>query len=195
MAESEENSPETTGNKQQYNPVSLDENIEREPVYYYSREHRLSRASAAVRELNDSTSGKMSLTKRLFGTRSNAMLFIMIIIIFVMLNFVSKYTQTNTGVNLGGNTVKLTIQKEEELSILDIVKQRAKTGNAFMGEVEIAVSPVKNKSETPLVFFHRIIFSPADNESFQILLPFNENEFILLLKTADEQKSVKLNAK
>jgi len=190
--------------KEKYTLVTLDENIEREPVYYYSREHRLSRASAAVRDLNESKSGKMSLAKRLFGSRSNAMLFIMIIITFVMLNFVSRYTQASTGVKLGGNTVKLTIQKEEETPILDIVKQRAKTDNVFVGEVEIAVSPVKvksksnlNEGETPPFFYHRIYFTQADNERFQISLPFDidESEFILLLKTADEQKSAKLNAK
>jgi len=190
--------------KKKYTLVTLDENIEREPVYYYSREHRLSRASAAVRDLNDSKSGKMSMAKRLFGSRSNAMLFIMIIITFVMLNFVSKYTQAKTSVKLGGNTVELAIQREEGMPILDIIKQRAKTGNAFMGEVEIAVSPIKVKSksnleegETPPVFFHRIYFTQADYDNFQISLPFDidENEFILLLKTTDEHKSVKLKTK
>jgi len=185
-------------NEKRYILTSLDENIEREPEYYYSRERRLSRASSAVRELYDSKSGKISVVKRLFGNRNNAMLFIMIIITFAILNFVSKNTKTNTAVKLGGNTVTIAILREEETLILDITKQSPKTGAAYTGEVEIAVSPAKvNKSETPPVFFHRVYFTTAGYDSFLISLPFDvsENEFILLLKTADEQKSVKLGAK
>jgi hypothetical protein len=198
MAEDEKDFPDSIGNKQRYSPVSLDENIEREPVFYYSREHRLSRASSRVKDLYDSKYGKMGVAKRLFGNRSNAMLFIMIIITFVMLSFVSRYTQAKTSVKLGGNTVELAIQREDEVPILDITKQSAKTGNAFIGEVEIAVSPViqnLNEGETPPFFYHRIIFTTAAYENFQITLPFDGNEFILLLKTAYEQKSVKINAK
>jgi len=192
--------------KKKYTPVSLDENIEQEPVFYYSREHRLERASQRVRELNSGEFGKMSMTKRLFGSRGNVMTFIMVVITFFMLNFVSKYSRATTDVKLGGNTVTMAILKEEDTLILDISKQGPKTGVTYSGEVEIAVSPTKVKSkvksesnggETPPVFFHRVYFSQAGYENYQILLPFesNENEFILLLITADEQKSVKLRAK
>jgi len=194
MAEEEK----TTNNQKRYSLASLDENIEREPVYYYSREHRLSKASSAVKDLYDSKSGKMSVAKRIFGARGNVMTFVLIIISCLMISFVSKYSRAMTDVKLGGNTVTMAIQREEGMPILDITKQSAKTGNAFTGEVDIAVSPIMpnlNESETPPLFFHRFIFSTAYNESFQILLPFDGNEFILLLKTADEQKSVKLKAK
>jgi hypothetical protein len=194
MDENEKNA----NNKQRYSLISLDENIEREPEYYYSREHRLARASSAVQDLNDNKPAKKSFVKNLFGSRGNAVLFIMIIISCFMLSFVSRYTQSKADLNLGGNAVKLSIQMEEGMPILGIIKQNAKTGKPFIGEVEIAVSPVLpnlNKGETPPLFFHRIIFSHAENESFQILLPFDENEFILLLKTPGEQKSVKLRAK
>jgi len=195
---------QNANNGKRYSPVSLDDNIERVPVYYYSREHRLSRASSAVRELNDSKSGKMSVVKRLFGTRGNVMTFILIIISCLMISFVSKYSRAMTNVKLGGNTVTMAILNEEEAQILDIVKQGPKTGVAYSGEVEIAVSPAKVKSESklneneiPPVFFHRVYFTRAGYESFQISLPFDidKNDFILLLKTADEQKSVKLRAK
>jgi len=188
--------------KKKYTPVSLDENIEREPVFYYSREHRLERASPRVRELNSGEFGKMSATKRIFGSRGNVMTFALIIITFFMLSFVSKYSQANTNVKLGGNTVTMAILKEEGALILEISKQSPKTGVAYAGEVEIAMSPVKSKSkidegETPPVFYHRVYFAQAGYDSFMISLPFDidKNEFILLLKTANEQKSVKLRAK
>ena len=200
MAEDKQNA----NNEKRYSLASLDENIEREPVYYYSREHRLSRASSAVRDLYDSKSVKMGVAKRLFGNRSNAMIFIMVIITFAMLNFLSRYTQAKTSVKLGGNTVTMAILKYEDAQILEIVKQGPRTGVAYSGEIEIAMSPAKvkpesklNEGETPPVFFHSVYFTQAGYDSFQISLPFdiNENEFILLLKTADEQKSVKLRAK
>jgi len=183
--------------KKKYTLVIPDENIEKEPVFYYSREHRLSRASPRVRELNDSKFGKMSVSKRLFGNRGNVMTFIMIIISCLMLSFVSKYMQVKTDVKLGGNTVTMTILKEENTLIMDIAKQGPKTGAAYSGEVDIAVSPLKVKGETPPVFYHRIYFSQAAYDNFQISLPFDidESEFILLLGTVDEQKSVKLRAK
>jgi len=190
--------------KKKYTPVSLDENIEQEPVFYYSREHRLERASPRVRELNSGEFGKMSVTKRIFGSRGNVMTFIMVIITFFMLSFVSKYSQAKANVKLGGNTVTMAILKEGEALILEITKQSPKTGVAYSGEVQIAVSPTIVKSEsklngdvTPPVFFHRVYFSQAGYDNFQISLPFdiNENEFIFLLGTADEHKSVKLRAK
>jgi hypothetical protein len=183
-----------------YTLVRMDENIEREPVFYYSREHRLSRASPSVRELNDSKFGKMSTAKRLFGSRGNVMTFALIVISCIMISFLSKYSQAKTNVKLGGNTVVMTILKEEETLIMDITKQGPKTGAAYAGDVEIAVSPVMsklNQGETPPVFYHRVYFSQAGYENFQISLPFDidESVFILLLITANEQKSVKLRAK
>jgi len=178
----------------------MDENIEREPVFYYSREHRLSRASPRVRELNDSKFGKMSVAKRLFGSRGNVMTFALIVISCIMISFFSRYSQLKTNVKLGGNTVVMTILKEKETLIMDIAKQGPKTGVAYAGDVEIAVSPVMsklNQGETPPVFYHRVYFSQAGYETFQISLPFDidESVFILLLVTADEQKSVKLRTK
>jgi hypothetical protein len=186
--------------KKKYSLVSLDENIEREPEFYYSREHRLDKASSAVRGLYDNNSIKKSTAKNLFGSRGNVMLFIMIIITCLMLSFFSRYLQTSADVKLGGNTVKMSILKEEDVLILDIIKQGPETGNAYAGEVEIAVSPVVskfNEGETPPVFFHRFVFNPAGYESFQILLPFGiaEKNFLILLRTSEEQKSLKLSVK
>jgi len=185
--------------KKKYTLVSMDENVEKEPEFYYSREHRLSRASPRVRELNSKTS-KMSVAKRIFGSRGNLMTFVLIIITCLMLTFVSKYSRAATELKFGGNTVTTTILKEGDALIMDITKQGPKTGAAYSGEVEIAVSPVISKSsvgETPLVFYHRVYFTQAGYDNFQISLPFDnvEKEFILLLRTTNEQKSVKLRVK
>jgi len=180
--------------KKKYTLATLDENVEKEPVFYYSREHRLERASAAVRELYDDTPKKRSIIKNIFGSRGNVMTFIMIVITCFMLSYVSKYSQAGKDVKLGGNTVTMAVLKEDDVLILDIAKQSPNKGLAYTGEVEIAISPV---GETQPVFFHRVVFNHAGYENFQISLPFDtaEKEFILLLRTADEQKSVKLKVK
>jgi hypothetical protein len=119
-----------------------------------------------------------------------------------MLTFVSKYSQASANLKLGGNTVKMAILKEEEALILDIVKQSPASGVFYSGEVEIAVSPVMSKlseEETPPIFLHRVAFYSAGYESFQISLPFaviaGKNDFLVLLKTPEEQKTLKLSAK
>jgi hypothetical protein len=94
----------------------------------------------------------------------------------------------------------MTMLKEEEMLILDIIKQSPETGKAYTGDVEIAVSPVMSKlqeGETPPLFFHRVTFNPAGYEDFQILLPFSIDGkgFLVLLRTSEEQKSIKLSAK
>jgi uncharacterized membrane protein YwzB len=202
MNENEKISSETIVNKKKYTMVSMDENIEREPEFYYSREHRLDRASAAVRDLNNDKPVKASVAKNLFGSRGNVMIFIMIIITCLMLSFFSRYLQTSADVKLGGNTVKMSILKEEGVLILDVIKQSPASGIVYAGEVEIAVSPVMpklNEGETPPVFFHRVVFNPAGYESFQILLPFDfdvvKNDFLVLLGTPEEQKALKLSAR
>jgi hypothetical protein len=99
---------------------------------------------------------------------------------------------------LGGNTVKMTIQKEEEILVLDIIKQNPETAKAYSGEVEITVSPVVSnlsEGEMPPIFFHRVVFNPVACENYQISLPFDEKDFLILLRTSDEYKSVKLSAK
>jgi hypothetical protein len=194
------NDNEESNKKNGYSPAGPDENVEREPVFYYSREHRLDRASTAVRDLNENKPVKKSVAKNLFGSRSNVMVFIMMIITCVILSFVSKYSQASKNAKLGGNTVIMTILKEEEMLILDIIKQSPETGKAYAGDVEIAVSPVMSKlqeGETPPLFFHRVTFSYTGYEDFQILLPFSidEKDFLVLLRTSEEQKSVKLSAR
>lgn len=177
--------------------MAEDKNPERDPVYYYSREHRLNRASPAVRALNDGKPIKPSLKRTLFGSRGNIMVFASIVAICFMLNMVSRISNRDSGVKLGGNTVALTILREEGIAVLTIIKNVPKGGEAYTGEVDIAVSPVmpKSKAEEIPVFSHRIFFNPVDAETFSVALPFEKNDFVALLSTGDERKSIKLKAR
>ena len=181
-----------------------DDDVERDIVYHYSREHRLSRASETVRALNEGGGTRPSLTKTLFGTRGNVFLFGSILMICAMLIFSSRFSGGERKIKLGGNTVALTILMEDGIFILDMVKNAPKSGEAYTGDVWFAVSPVLPKSkevEQPEVFAEYVTFFPIDYEVFRFPLPFvnivesRSNAFFIILMAGNEQKTLRINAR
>ena len=178
------------------------ENIERDAVFHYSREHRLEKASPDVIAMNDGKMIRPSLSKTLFATRANRLVFVVIVVFFVFalgIRFASR--AEDKGMKFGGNILGLTIEKEEEVLILGIVKQAPKSGEIYIGEVDIAVSPVTPKpkegeeAEIAPTFTHRITFNPLDTETYHLSLPFEGKDFIVMLRGRDEQRSVRLRVK
>jgi hypothetical protein len=171
----------------------------RDPVFYYSRERRLEKASPAVRALNDGTPLRPSLSKTLFATRAHVLIFVTIILLCAMFGMASRISGRDKGLKLGGNTVALVLLREEGTLILGIAKSMPASGEAYTGAVDIAVSPVMPKSkegetaaEVPPVFTHRIFFMPVESETYRAVLPFTGNDFLVLLRTDTEQKSVRI---
>ena len=199
MTPGEKNFPEGNASKKD----TQEEHILRDPVFHYSREHRLSRASSAVQDLYDGKPIRPSLSRTLFATKGNVFIFASIILICAMFGIASRFSgRSAPGVRLGGNSVALTIVREEGVLILSMVKNAPKSGEFYTGEIDIAVSPVMSKSsegevprEIPDVFVHRIYFHPVDTESFSVSLPFEENNFIVLIKAGDEQKAVRVSVR
>ena len=178
-----------------------DDDLDREPVYYYDREHRLNRASRRVRDFNTENSGQKSLPRRLFANKGNVFIFISILIICAMFAFNSRLSRQNTAVKIGGNSVSVVITIEEGVQILSLVKTALNKGNINSGELDIAVSPASSSSaeiEDMLVFMHRVIFHPVESEIFRVSLPFDidasNGDFVVVLKTNDEIKSIKIKA-
>jgi hypothetical protein len=171
---------------------------DREPVFYYSREHRLRRASPELLALNDGKAVRPSLRKTLFANKGNVLVFITIVV-FSILGMATSFMGREPKLKLGGNTIALTVVREEGVLIMEIVKSFPDTGEAYIGEVAIAVSPVISKSqavEDVNLFTHRVIFHSVDSESFFISLPFDENNLMVILRTNnDEQKAVKIKVK
>ena len=166
-------------------------------VYHYSREHRLERASPAVRSFNDGNITRPGLIKALLGSRGNVLLFVTIVV-FVVFGFANRYIDRVMGIKLGGNTITVTIVKEEGISILEMTKTLPKSGEAYIGEVDIAISPIiSNPAEGELspVFSHRFFFRPVESEKFTVSLPFEENDFIVLIITEAEQKSMRIRVR
>ena len=172
-----------------------DDEVEREPVYYYSHEHRLSRASQTVRDFNNENYARTRLSKSLFGTKGNVFILMSILVICAMFTITSRFNSRGTSVKLGANTVELSIIREADALGLNIRKTMPKSGEFYIGAVDIAVSPIISKpeeGEEPQVFGHRIFFNPTETESFFISLPFDGDDFYAFFSTDYEQKVVRV---
>ena len=182
--------------------------IDRDPVYYYSREHRLGRASQTVRALNEEEPTRPGLAKTIFGTRSNIFLFVSISMICAMFIITSRLSTGERTIKLGGNSVSLTISREEGAFVLGMVKNSPKKGEAYTGDVWFVVSPVLPKSNNgaqPEVFTDYVTFFPIGYEVFRFSLPFDANiesgdkaksdAFYVVLRAGTEQKTLKINVR
>ena len=174
-----------------------DDELDRDPVFYYSREHRLSRASQVVRDHNENGSEKTRVKKGFFGSRSNSIVFITIILIIVGFGIISRLQQRESNLILGGNKLTLLIFEEEGVYLLGIIKSTSANGNAYTGAVDLAVSPEMSKMSEeggiPPVYNHRIYFGPGESELFRITIPFEGKNFLVLLTNGEESITGKIS--
>ena len=174
------------------------DDIPREPVFYYSREHRLSMASPNVRAMNEGEAPKRGLTKSLFGSKSNMVLFVTIMLIVASFTLTSRFSKKEQSVKLGGNTVAIVVLQQEGALFLSILKKAPQSGEFYTGAVELSVSPAVPKAEEGKAresFRHRIVFNITESEAYRILLPFDAGDFLVALGTADEQKTLRVKLK
>jgi hypothetical protein len=168
-----------------------------EAVFYYSREHRLKRASSTVRALYEDAPNP-GVVKNLVGRKSNLFLLVSILMVCVMLALSSRIPGEK-GVNLGGNTVVLTIARNRggTLSVF-IQKTAASSGEGYTGAVDIAVSPViskQDKGKTPEIYTDKVFFTPAEKDDYHFELPLEGEDFLVVLQTENERKGLRINAK
>jgi len=187
--------------KQPDEPIKNSDNIHRDTVFYYSRERRLSRASPAVQAFNEEPYVRSNIFKTLTATRAHKLLLFSIVFIFIVSNLVMRSVGKEQGLKLGGNTLALNIHSVEETLILEMVKDAPKSGELYIGAVDIAVSPVMPKQkegeareDLPL-FSHRIFFNPVESEKFLFTLPFAGTDFFVILRTESENKSLRLKVR
>ena len=173
------------------------DNTNRDTVFHYSREHRLSRASPEVQAFNSDSHVRPTLRKVIFGNRGSIFLFVSIIVISIsglIINFINREPSGGGSMTLGGNTLSVAILRVEESLILGIVKKTPESGEIYIGSVEIAISPAISSSdgEEPQIFFHNISFRPLASETFHISLPFVGDDFFIVARAAEEQKSMRI---
>jgi hypothetical protein len=175
----------------------LEENSEyrdspnREVVFYYSREHRLERASEAVRALYEpGPAMKGGILRVLFATRAGTLLFITIVILCVFVLFV-YYTRDRPELQIGGNRVSISALRYSGKTYVTITK-KAPGNDSYTGTVDLALSiPLKlmeGGTEAPIVN-QRIFFTLEEREEFRFSLPFDAPELIFLIQAGDEIRS------
>ncbi|MDR2101159.1 MAG: hypothetical protein LBP43_01150 [Treponema sp.] len=167
----------------------------REVVYYYSRAHRLDRASEAVRTLNDETpASRPNLFRTLTATKPLAILFISIIMVVVFISLASILTGSNGTITLGGNTLTVNALRFQGLTYL-VIKKTGNEDRAYTGAVDVAVSPALSGGETgenSPISGKRIFFSLNPEEEFRFSLPFEAPELLILIQTERERKNFKV---
>jgi len=179
-----------------------EDNVQKDPVFYYSRERRLSRASPRVQQMNDGVPIRPSLSKTLFATRGHKLIFATIILFCITFGFTSRFSgRGEVGLKLGGNSIAMIIVPVEETLVMEIAKKVPKSGEFYIGAVDIAVSPVMPKpregeqGEAPRVFSHRIIFNAVESENYNLSLPFDGTDYFVVFSTGDEHKSIRLKVR
>ena len=185
----EENVPEENILKEavqeKFVPEKPEEN--RDIIYYYSREHRLNKASQAVRELNEKSRGRPGLVKAVAGSRSNLLLLMSILVICIMYFVGTRFTgQSDSEFMLGNNNVSISIYREDTVLFLFIQKEVHSGAYAYTGAVDIAVSPVQSGTEEVPVQTHRIFFSLESLETYLVSLPFDDKKFAVIFHTDNE---------
>ena len=195
----------TTGteNQTERKPVTIEDNGRRDTVFHYSRERRLSRASPEVQALNEGQGVRQSLLRIIFSNKANRMLLFAILFIFSASVLASRFMAGPgggegefQGVRLGGNNLALAILPVEQTLFLILSKTIPETGEFYTGPVDIAVSPVQPGADgaAAAVFTHRIFFNLAESELFQMSLPFEGDDFFVVLRAGEEQRSLRLRA-
>jgi len=195
--------PETPKDEKPGKTASNWDDVNTDTVFYYSRDRRLSRASADVRSMNDGKPIRPSLSRTLFATGAHRIIFIAIIFTILAFSFASRFSARggDDSIKLGGNTLATVITREEGILILGVVKTMPKSGEAYVGAVDLSVSPVLSNTKeggtagAPQIFSHRISFNPVETETYQISLPFDGNDFLVTFKNDSEQKSFRLKVK
>ena len=172
----------------------IDDDLDREIVYYYSRERRLSRAPQRVRDMNDPNSGKPGFVARIVGNRGNLLIMVSILMVFVMTMLQSK-NRAPEGFELAGNYYKLSIEKNESGQLrLDIVKTKAENSLSYDGDVVFIISPVQRllrdgKENPPAELYEETInFGIAEEETKSIILPptFEGSEYLVVMGIGEE---------
>ena len=190
MADTNQGEEAEAAGKPQNNP-------DRDLVFYYSREHRLSRSSPIVQSMNENP-GRSGFSGRLFGSKSNLMLFASIALICLMFGLTARISGSGSNLKLGGNSIDMVILLEDGKRVLEITKKAPQQGEVYFGPVDIAVAAVPPKgkenaaAEDIPMFFHSVEFKAVETETFRVVLPLDGSDFFVTLKSAGEQKSMRV---
>jgi hypothetical protein len=169
-------------------------------VFYYSREHRLARASGRVRELYEEKPARpRGIFRTLTASRSGAVVLVSIILVSVFIMLTARQGRESPGTTLGDNRIEVSAigfpanAENEAGSTYVALKKTALKPAAYTGEVDIALSVPRKTGEgdVPIVT-ERIFFTLEDEEDFRFVLPWNAPELLIVLRGGDTTQSLRV---
>jgi hypothetical protein len=174
---------------------------ENELVFYYNREHRLSKAPKQVQELYEekkpSRYGWLGFVGVLVADTPRKIMFFTIILMCILIWLFSFLGFITSPRNLDGNLVSVSASFYEDTTIV-VINKKIKGMNAYTGAVDVAVSVPLPERDTLIersenavsAFYHRIFFSQEKQEGYSLAVPFKSEELLIVLQT--EKNSIKL---
>ena len=156
------------------------------PRFYYSRERRLSRASAPVRALYaDPGKPGFSLLRPLISSRPNAILFGTVAAL-ILITLVMSFSGVTGGKLYRGCRISLSAGRYGG-AVLVALKKTSTGEEAYTGPVSLTVFPPSGAGVSP-PYPHRVVFSSRKTEEFRFSVPFDEPELLIELSGGDSEQ-------
>jgi hypothetical protein len=153
--------------------------------YYYSREHRLSRAPDSVRALyEEKAPPKFNLLRPLLSTRPNAVLFATMMVLALITLVVGFSGIGSREQDYYGNRVSVSAARYDGAAVITLKKNRRPGGIAYTGVLDVAVFPqalaqAGDSGIPPAAYPYHISFSSREAEEFRFSVPFEETELVV----------------
>ncbi|MDR1868082.1 MAG: hypothetical protein LBQ77_07445 [Treponema sp.] len=163
-----------------------------EPQYYYSREHRLQRASPTVRALNDKTVKLPNVFNTLTGTRSNRFLLITIVVLCVFISVMNRMIHSVGSYQLGAFSITVTGRFTKDGTTHLEINTVVRNAEASSEIINCAVAPVGYEGEP---FKEQFLFSTEEKEEqFSLDVPFKAPQlYVVFQNESDAFVSLKVN--
>lgn len=166
---------------------------EEQLTFYYNREHRLAKAPQIVRDLyNKPKYSGFNLLRPLIADKPRATLFFTIVLLTVVIILLSILSYFNTSFMLDDNRLGISAVRYEDITIIVIKKSARNSDSAYIGTVDIAVSPTAQEEQDFPVFVHRIFFTMEKEEEYRFTVPFDSEQLVIVMQTENSAKNFKL---
>lgn len=167
-------------------------------VFHYSREHRLSKASAAVRAMNEAKPPqKRGLFRTLTATKPLTFGFVSILTICLAMILYSLFGTGRSAVRAGNTEIKVEAIAAEEKTYIAVHK-KVKGGDPYTGAADFIVSTSSEKAgadETDIkVHAERLYFSLENEEVFRFTVPFSGENFLIFAVLDEDRALIRVRA-
>jgi hypothetical protein len=157
-----------------------------EPLFYYSRDRRLSKAPPGVQALyKEDRKPKFNLFRPLLSSRPNAILFGTMVALVLITVAINISTRGQGARDYYGNRVSVSAARYGGVTVVNLKKNRRDDGAAYTGPLDIAVFPGEDADSPsgpdagPAMYPYRLTFSSRASEEFSFSIPFEGTRFVV----------------